>query len=673
MRIERWADAIVTVRERLTVHGPGGARALAKTDASPYHPAGALAISPGGKLAWTAGDDGLARRVDLASGTVESFDLRLVDAAYVGAGELVGVIEQGGRLALVEWSDADPAGLRPVALPPEQRVDWPYGSPYQFGTYTTPDWDPQTSVRIAASPWGTVVAQSNGLVCLRSIDGRWRCVRVAFAYQGWICGFAHPEGVVITSLHNARTGDVVWLDEQLRWVDAFDSAWTPIAPCVPVGDGFVTGMDDELVRFEGYPTRIIARAHVGGRAEDASITRDGAAFDFGERLVRISPDGREIESWTPSGERNRLHWKAEATPRREPKWTWQGHEDPDLGVVWRPDPERLASFVERVRQHPEAIAELPGVQPKPEEVAQDPEQAVVRLLKRYAASPVRRPSLERILRRLGPEPERDAFLRAALRASLPAEWANLVPTLPIDAWIRANVPGLHGGTSEDEKVEWAEVTADPSDSPAWCVRVGLASGAERCFRFDGFRSGALSSTPSEGEDGFFEGRDDEGDYELTVKPIAGFALGVQIESMARGVLLCTGALWKRVELASPDELRRLYYDGDADGLFVGRSGDGWVVDLTPDDLEGARPASRPSPRPEARALLEALVEQDQLALHGEVDADLEWAAEVAAWGPSSIDRAAEKLEEALVEHASVDELFAGAEELAEAIRNARGG
>jgi hypothetical protein len=109
MRIERWADAIVTVRERLTVHGPGGARALAKTDASPYHPAGALAISPGGKLAWTAGDDGLARRVDLASGTVESFDLRLVDAAYVGAGELVGVIEQGGRLALVEWSDADPA------------------------------------------------------------------------------------------------------------------------------------------------------------------------------------------------------------------------------------------------------------------------------------------------------------------------------------------------------------------------------------------------------------------------------------------------------------------------------------------------------------------------------------------------------------------------------------
>lgn len=673
MRIERWADAIVTVRGRLTVHGPGGAKALVKTDASPYHPAGALAISPGGTLVWTAGDDGLARRVDLASGTVETFDLRLVDAAYVGAGELVGVIEQGGRLALVEWSDADPAALRPVALPPEQRVDWPYASPYQFGTYTTPDWDPQTSVRVAASPWGTVVAQSNGIVCLRSTDGRWRSVRVAFAYQGWICGFAHSEGVVITSLHNARTGDVVWLDEELRWVDAFDSAWTPIAPCVPVGDGFITAMDDELLRFEGHPTRIVARAHVGGRGEDASITPDGAALDFGGRLVRISPDGREIESWTLSGERDRLEWKTEATPRREPKWTWRRHEDPDLGTVWRPDPERLASFIERVRQHPEAIAELPGVQPKPEDVAQDPEQAVVRLLKRHAASPIGLPSLERILRRLGPEPERDPFLRAALRASVPGPWADLVPTLPIDAWIRANVPCLYGGTSDGETVEWAVLTADLSDAPAWCVRAGLANDAERCFRFAGFRSDALSSTPSDGEDGFFEGRDDEGDYELTLKPVAGIALGVRVESMDRGVLMRTGALWKRVELASPDELRRLYYDGDADGLFLGRSGDGWVVDLRPDGLDDARPTSRPSPRPEARALVEALVEQEHLAFRGEVDDELAWAVEVAAWGPASIDRAAEELEKALVEHASVDELFAGGEELAEAIRRARGG
>ena len=123
-------------------------------------------------------------------------------------------------------------------------------------------------------------------------------------------------------------------------------------------------------------------------------------------------------------------------------------------------------------------------------------------------------------------------------------------------------------------------------------------------------------------------------------------------------------MFEPIQLSGPDDLRRLYYAGaDADGLFIGQRNGRWVVDLSPSTLWDALPTSRPFPLPVVADHLAAMVSADQLALHS-CPNDLVWKVEDLIFGRIESDsKTARRLENLLLSHDAVDDLFVGTGEL----------
>jgi hypothetical protein len=234
---------------------------------------------------------------------------------------------------------------------------------------------------------------------------------------------------------------------------------------------------------------------------------------------------------------------------------------------------------------------------------------------------------------------------------------------------------LHEGRAGDARVRRAIVGADLAQAPAWCVRAQLDDGTTVRAQLVDFRAAALLAPPTSDDDvESFDARlGEQVDADVQIAPLpGGWAYRLSIDAADGQPLLRAGASFEPIVLPDPSHVRRLYYGADADGLFLGRRDGRWIVDTTSDALADPRPIARPDPRPEAAALLQALVTDDLLALRADPDRDLLWSIEVAIFGPPSVAQAATALEELLLDHDAVDELFADTEQLENRIATIRG-
>lgn len=686
MRVALAGLDILVLDTQLARWTPKGRRKLAAAKANLYSPVGPLAVSPDGRFAWTGGEDKPWQQIDLATGTISALPFELVDAAFVAPEHIVAVVRNGTRNQVVEFSPARPSERNPVSVAKTRTLAWPYGSPYKFQGPSISEEDLDTLVRITHTAHGTVVAQSNGLVYVRWPDGEWVAWRTPKAYQGWIVGFAHAGGIVVTSMHNGRTGDVVWLDCNGNWTDCWQSNWSSLGPAVPCAGVFWMSCDETLFRFSGYPVVCDEVLKLSGSSVDATVDQDGtrAVVATDGAVVTITANaGIAVRGRDGSEEHHPL--SADSAPHAA-SLTWIAVTDPDLGTIWRPDSARISALVALGERWVEDGG-LPGQPPSSDATTEGSEAGVLRALCRNSPELRSLRSLRNVLVRIVDGRDADPFVRWLLQEVLPAGWRNLTPTHPIDPWIAARVPALHHGEARADTVTRATLGAVlPSRVRSsagsigarygWCIQIELASGQTLLARIVEFWAAAMHCEPMP-EDAPVDAREplaelDGQEIELALVPL-GCGL-IAVTATKNGVeIVRTAAQFEPIQLDSPDDLRWLYYGSNADGLYLGRRDGAWVVDLTAEDLADARPTAMPAPLPAVRSMLDALVVDGALEMQGEIDDNLLYQAELAVFGHPEEETAARLLGEVLENHPNVGELFADDERLEAAVAFVRRG
>lgn len=655
---------------------------------NPYSPLDPLAISPDGRRAWVRGRNGVATRVDLGDGTVEHFDFGLRDAVYGPERTVFAVVEGSTEAAMVEFDDRDPNDQRRIPCPTPRRIHWPYGSPYRYAAYSL-DWS--GALRLTATRAGLALAHVNGLLWVRFYEGPGRYADEAWmmppTYQGWTCGYVHEHGVVVTSVHNGRTGDVVWLDRRGIWHDCFDSNWEPLGPCVPARRGFVAGLGDWWVRFEGNPVDICERAFVGARPEDAAVELDGdrVAIGFDDRVALIEGAEQALQVWMADGVDN-LELEQLGEPASEPPWRYQAIDDPELGRLWKPDVERARVLAQRLRERANPATTLEALLPGPALESEDDDVDLFELaltrLRRSITPSLSRTKLIRVVERLAADDEPDEFVARSLRDALPPQLREAGrPQAPARAWLLARVPGLFDGRCGDRTIRQATIVADVHARPAWSLLIeldALSSNERERWRveLEDFDPSSLAAPPSELSDEYavvrgvlFRSERAE-PVIVTLDPLAGgFAHRVVVSPPRSGeALLRTGAWFEPPTLERVEQARALTYGADSwPTLYTGLDPDSRLrASPFADDLRQAQLVTRPAPRLDIRGWIDALVADELLELNDSLDDATLWAVEAAVLGLPA-ERATAALESLLLKHDAVDELFAASEQLLERI------
>ncbi|MFO7562972.1 MAG: hypothetical protein R6X02_10050 [Enhygromyxa sp.] len=664
-------------------------QSLAATcDFNPYFPLDPLAVAPDGRHAWVRGRDGAGTRVDLDSGASEGFDFGLRDAVYGPEGTVFAVLEGSTEAELVEFDDRNPNEQRQIPCPTPQRIHWPFGPPYRYAAY---DLDWSGALRLTATRFGVALAHVSGLLWVRFSAGPGRFDDQAWimppVYQGWTCAYAHADGLVVTSVHNGRTGDIVWLDRQGIWHDCFDSTWESLGVCVPSRRGFVAGYGDWLLRFEGSPGTITERVDIGDRCEDAAVSLDGdrVAVRFGNRVVVLDGDQETAQVWF-NDDIETLEFEQVEEPCDEPPWRYQAIDDPDLGRLWKPDLERARALAKQLHEQQFRLANLPALLPGPIEDGDDELDLVglvLRRIRRWIAPALSRAKLLRVVERLAaPDDEPDEYVAWSLRQALPAPLREAgQPQSPANTWLRARVPGLFEGRYGERIIRDAVLVADVHCPPAWSLLIMLDDDESMLVTLDDFDPSSLAARPSEQSDEFAVMRGELtrwGKTEpvvVTLDPFPGGFAHRVVVSRPRGgdVLLRTGAWFEPPLLESVEQARVLAYGAESwPTLYTGLDADGRLhASPFAEDLVDARRVAKPSPLASIRALIDGLVDDELLELSSPLDDASLWAVEAAVLGLPD-ERATAALETLLLKHEGVEELFATTEQLHERVVGLQG-
>lgn len=634
-----------------------------------------LAVSPDARFAIHSDDTDRVYRTDLGSGERLPLGFQARAAAFADPGTLIVAVPEGGSFSLAEF-DTGSWAKSPVTLPAATALAWPRNTACPVDL--SDDWGTSSLSSMIGTRWGVAVAQGNGLLTIRWPDGRWTHWRVPRSGEWFeLHAACHAQGVVVTSGHTNRAANIVWLDNSGRYYDAFDAEdYLSISACVPCGDGFVTQLSDELILFEGHPIKPVARCVVGGHVHALGVDPNA------ERLA-IAGDGRSMIVEPPrvdivlgNGDRDRDQMRRVAEPQDDPRLSYASIDDPDLGRVARPSDEGLAELSKRVQHDPSALVSFAGG------FEVDPSGDLPAQLYRFTS---RQPTIDRslsqlqsIATRILADTEQDPFVAWCLREALPVPWRTLDIQAPVETWVRDHLTLVYEHDDEPDLptigLERLTLGADPTQTPAWHLKVARTQGPEQRIALHRL-SGAqlLPGYRFDGEDSW-DGTDGEKTFDVgIVSRTHGFVFSIRVTDANEQPILRGGAVFEPIELSDPDDLRRLYYAGaDADGLFIGRRDGRWVVDLSPSTLEGARPTSKPSPMPMVADHLASMVSADQLALHS-CPNDLVWKVEDLIFGRSEPEsKTARRLENLLLSHDAVDDLFVDTDELSSMIVALRG-
>lgn len=221
-----------------------------------FGPTGALAVHPTRDVVWVGGDRCGTWRIDIASGARRPFSESLADLCYRDADELwaiQNIVDADGRVTgrrMVRFADAADAELEAIEPPQPRPIRWPYGAAYKSSA--PPRTDEQMSghatFRMTRTEHGICVASTDGFIWGFPRHGDPFGWAVAPVYQGWLVAELVEHGVLATAQHNGRTGEVVLINQDGCWTEAYDSRWNPISPAVVMDRQYFLGWNTRFLR-----------------------------------------------------------------------------------------------------------------------------------------------------------------------------------------------------------------------------------------------------------------------------------------------------------------------------------------------------------------------------------------------------------------------------------------
>jgi hypothetical protein len=284
----------------------------------------ALAVAPGGDVAWVA-RDGAAYAVPLAArpSTAATLAWKFGDLALTSEGRVLAVVYEGGeddesaRIVLGNMPDEGGAWDAALAIPEPVRVKWPNA----IWTKEATPWSKQKtlgteSAHVVTNAFGTVVADKDtGMVLVlrpgsKAFDF---ALRVPSTYESQVYGAATREGVLVVICvegrescvcHFTPAGDVLAHHDKLGGEACFG-----MIPAAVVDPTSALVYSDETLHVLGLP------------GLDPIATVELAGDHDGEPSIFAAPDGKTClfgfgaQAWIAT--RTKKVWTAEPLPEAE--------------------------------------------------------------------------------------------------------------------------------------------------------------------------------------------------------------------------------------------------------------------------------------------------------------------------------------------------------------------
>jgi hypothetical protein len=653
-----WTDGVRTVfwdARGLRVYQSGATSRLASAptleDAyAEYGPVGALAVSPDARTVWLGAERlGRSFRIDLEGDHAAELPFTIMDATYLRGGELLAVIarEQHGPRELVRFGDGARPTPEPFALPRPRAIRWPFGVPYQFGTYENA-WTSGSVVRISHNRFGIGIAQTSGLIVRIAPDGAVQVWQGQPVYQGWIVATPTAEGTIVSALHNGRSGEFVWLDDVGAFYDSFDSEWNAIAPAQPVTGGYVGGAAAEKV---GRPVvQLFSDSNtLGERALAPSEVMFGDVFS----------DGADHACWTGDS--------SHGVARRGADGRWHCTILGEAPIQAELAPARPSS-TKRTRYHVVTLPRLPEL-PIVRPVDAPADEKAFEASRRFGR-PVGLTYREFVtLVSLATDASVDPFTRFFARWSIDPTLEPPALGTPIAKALAICAAAVHG----DPRLRWArlsgtigargaELVFDCADSNR-LIRIVTTELLPSSLT-DIWSADEGNATIEIEDAAWIAGEESGRGIELGIARAGAFVHVAEVRSADGTIAITTGVHVEPIGIEATTEDEAIALAGrhlDVNGLFLAKR-DRFV--LSPFELEGARLLTEPAPvAPEASALIEALEAAEQIALADGAAVPLRELAYAMYGGADAAARAA-KVEAFLLDEPSVEDLFCGPEEIA---------
>ena len=284
----------------------------------------ALAVAPGGDVAWVS-RDGVTHAVPLAArpSTAATLAWKFGDLALTSEGRVLAVVYEGeeddetARIVLGNMPDEGGAWDAVLAIPDPVRVKWPNA----IWTKEATPWSKRKalgteSAHVVTNAFGTVVAEKDtGMVLVlrpgsKAFDF---ALRVPSTYESQVYGAATREGVLVVVCvegrescvcHFTPTGDVLAHHDKLGGEACFG-----MIPAAVVDATSVLVYSDETLHVLGLP------------ALDPIATVELAGDHDGEPSIFAAPDGKTClfgfgaQAWIAT--RTKKVWAAEPLPDPE--------------------------------------------------------------------------------------------------------------------------------------------------------------------------------------------------------------------------------------------------------------------------------------------------------------------------------------------------------------------
>src|SRR5690554_2635167 len=690
-----------------------------------YGPGGALAVHPSRDVVWVGGDRCATWRIDIASGARQRFDLPLADLCYLNDHELWGIsgyddaLEHDATRRLLRFEDAADAQVETLQLPRVRAIRWPYGAAYQSSAPYRNDENlsAYADFRMTRSARGICIASTDGYIWGFPHDAKPFGWVVSPVYQGWLVAELVDSGVLATAQHNGRTGEVVRIDDDGCWVDAYDSVWNPISPAVQVTDGYLLGWNFNGARILG-DTPFHPAFEIDGfgiELVDLHAAADGSMavwVNRTERGVLRKQDAQwVIEAWrdeqfTQLGDAQGGS-AGYTNEKEEDKWAEFYRAVAELGPFkpWKWQREYLSEFPELSPAIPDLLRaeELIAMLEKTRDSAdprllestvkyfrwnfpwyawslerlQKPRQTVFEILLRDDT--LRRPTRAqaRALAARAGDPELTDFERFHAQISLStvrdADLNALSVEEVLDTMLR---DAIEKASIAEQSVGVRGARLSGRLFPAgigWSALVHLEDDSLLGIHCDFLRPNALSA-PSTGDEAAIwfsaEGTYAERalvDLEIQVEHFKDHAHRLQIDAREPSIsinclvnfrgLFCPGVhdIDQAVALAAREiDLTGWYASSDADGV---------TLSVFADDLQNPQPCQNPEPHPGARGLVDRLVADELLELTGELSSAQLRRVQWILFSGLDSEQLIKSLEDTLLAMEVVDDLFGTGEEL----------
>lgn len=548
--------------------------------------------------------------------------------------------------------------------------------------------------RMTANSHGVCLASSGGYIWGFPHDAEPFGWKVPEVYQGWLVARLTEEGVLATAEHDGRTGEVVLLDYDGCWYDAFDSQWNSLTPAVSVRDGYLVGLEDEVGLLGGHPLRKICEDVVGDDPYDAHASEDGEVVVWvgaSDRGVVRRRDGDWInERHDMPCETESLRPVAEAT-QDLPRWTWQRRNVPELPELSPaiPAPKRTEELIDKVRRARDADAsairdqwmeeirqEFPWLEWESQHL-EEPRATVFKRLRREVMPPRPTRRQVRVLAQRAFDPGLSEFERFHGRVCFPGELPADTDGASIDDLLDTGLLfGDEVATVQGEEFQIRRASLSgrlTGEGVRWRAEVDLRGSPTIVLETNTLPDGALTEGAGEGDqldwmsaEGTY-GTEPLSDSRIGVEPFYQHAHRLHVESRSLEMWFECPANFRGLRCVDCDSVQNAMELAarhiDLEGWYVEPTDDGFCFSPFAADLEAGQPCQKQAPDRVVVEIVDQLVDDELVILSRDLTDDELRRLQKAFYSGDSARRRVECLEEVLFDLDAVEELFGTTDQL----------